>query len=351
MVEQNDVNPKHLQQLCKELDLGIPSKDISRVYGGFHHTMWKMQTDKQCYAVKRLCPDVDPSNPNTIQHYNVAEKIANAFEQQEIHTIAALSSSDQYLQLIENTGYLVYPWTDAKAIERTQLDERHAVWVADLLCRMHTADLSIAAVKETSFETFDPSRIEQIVTPAMERGIPCAQELMNEMASIKQIIEQYNSAAEILKLHQVISHGDLDQKNILWDKNDEPLIIDWENARKLNPTYELVSVALDWSGITSDFDNELFGKMLCAYQQAGGTIHEDSITASYHRVLGDWLVWLLYLVGCLLEDRGDSQQRIEEEQVAFVWPTIMRLNNLIPNLLLTPSLSEGQKQSVEQVHR
>ncbi|RLA48946.1 MAG: hypothetical protein DRQ97_02350 [Gammaproteobacteria bacterium] len=34
----------------------------------------------------------------------------------------------------------------------------------------------------------------------------------------------------------MISHGDLDHKNGLWDASGKPTIIDWESAIKLDPT-------------------------------------------------------------------------------------------------------------------
>jgi hypothetical protein len=41
-----------------------------------------------------------------------------------------------------------------------------------------------------------------------------------------------------------------------------PILIDWESARKLNPAYEIVNASLDWSGITTDFDSKLFIKII-----------------------------------------------------------------------------------------
>ena len=70
-----------------------------------------------------------------------------------------------------------------------------------------------------------------------------------------------------------MSHGDLDQKNVLWDANDVPILIDWESARRLNPLCEIVNASLDWSGITtSHFDEALFTQMLKVYQAESGEV-------------------------------------------------------------------------------
>jgi predicted Ser/Thr protein kinase len=38
----------------------------------------------------------------------------------------------------------------------------------------------------------------------------------------------------LLNKNTVVSHGDLDQKNVLWDKTGKPILIDWESACKIN---------------------------------------------------------------------------------------------------------------------
>ncbi len=40
----------------------------------------------------------------------------------------------------------------------------------------------------------------------------------------------------------MISHTDLDRKNVIWQKN-VPFIIDWEASGYINPTIELIQVA------------------------------------------------------------------------------------------------------------
>lgn len=337
---------KHIQTLCEQLKLGSPHYPPERVYGGFHHTMWQLQTDRDLYAVKWLSQDVDPTNPDTIDHYNVTEAIATAFGQKGIRTVAALHNDQGRLQVIDRAGYLVYPWSDAKAIDRTAVDTTHGLKVARLLSHMHSANLSIPGVKVTEFTTTNPETAEELIRKASEKRIPNAALMTDQLDWFRHIINQYNDAIKVLRQHQIISHGDLDQKNILWDRSGEPVIIDWENARKLNPTYELLIVALDWSGITSTFQPELFQSMLNEYIDAGGVIYEDSLTAASHRILGDWLIWLLYLLGCLLETSEADQDPLKLEQLEFVLPTLLRLKQHLPELLLTASHTNGNQTEI-----
>lgn len=45
---------------------------------------------------------------------------------------------------------------------------------------------------------------------------------------------------------QIISHRNLDSKNVLW-KEGIPYIIDWESTEYINPAIELIDVATNWS--------------------------------------------------------------------------------------------------------
>ena len=47
--------------------------------------------------------------------------------------------------------------------------------------------------------------------------------------------------------------------------SNNPLLIDWEAACKIDPTYDMIGTAFNWSGITSSFDKDLFFKMIEAY--------------------------------------------------------------------------------------
>lgn len=326
------INPEHVRQLCALLDLGTPGAAAIRVYGGFHHKTWRIDTDRRRYAVKQLGVDADVRNPDTLRHYNVTEAIADAFGRAGIATIAALRGETGYLQVIGDAGYLVYPWCDGVALDRTRLDTRHALIMAGLLARMHRADIDVEGAQSRPFAACPRSQIVELVERADARRLPGHAALREQLPAFIAISEAYRAATAVLQSHLVISHGDLDQKNVLWDATDSPVVIDWESARKLNPTYELVLVALDWSGISSTFDPALFRQFIAGYQDAGGIIERPLLEASLACILGDWLIWLLYIVALSLDEADPEQRAIEAEQLDFLLPTLLRLQRLAPEL-------------------
>lgn len=104
--------------------------------------------------------------------------------------------------------------------------------------------------------------------------------LHQQLPACLKIAAAQSTAVQILQKRIVVSHGDLDHKNVLWDKSGHPIVIDWEFARKLNPTYEELLEGLDWSGITLSFEHGLFKGFLASYVQAGGVIDSTSIQAN-----------------------------------------------------------------------
>ena len=198
---------------------------------------------------------------------------------------------------------------------------------------MHFIDLKLEESGEAEFDIHDNDKIIALVGLAKKQNLLFASALVKNLETILEINKNYHAAIFMLKGHTVISHGDLDQKNVLWDKFKNPILIDWESARKLNPTYEIVNAALDWSGITTQLNQNLFDKMIRAYKEAGGIIDENALEAAFFGVLGNWINWMIYNIQRAANLHDPEQQKIGTEQVMQVLPTILRLKDLMPDLI------------------
>jgi thiamine kinase-like enzyme len=326
-------NPDHIQYLCSQLDIGTPARKLSRVYGGFHHKMWRLETDRGSYAIKQLSTDTDINDADTLSHYNTSEAIAEAFASRGVPAIFALKRDATYLQVIDGLGYLVHPWSDAVALQASEISENHALEVARILARMHTMDLVFPDLKQHEFDVHSEENIGLLVEFAQGFHVQCSATLKRGLPTFLEIARAQRPAIAVLENHLVISHGDLDQKNVLWDAGGKPALIDWESARKLNPTHEILLEALNWSGIGSRFNPDLFGKIISAYKVAGGVIEHDSVTASYHCILSDWVNWLMYNVGRCFDPEDADQRATGEKQIEFVLSTLQRIMDHVPDML------------------
>lgn len=326
-------NPGHIEFLCSQLDIGTPARELSRVYGGLHHKVWRLETDRGTYAIKQLAADTDLNDADILHHYNASEAIAEAFAGRGVPAIFALKHQAVYVQVIEDAGYLVHPWRDAVALDISDISEKHAIEVAHILAQMHSMDLDFPGLKQHAFDAHSEENLLLLVDIAQAYHIELSATLQKGLPTFLDIVNAQGSAIQVLENHQVISHGDLDQKNVLWDAAGKPALIDWESARKLNPTHEILLEALNWSGIGSHFNQDLFGKILSAYQQAGGVIEQDSVTAAYHCILGDWVNWLMYNVGRCLDLENADERITGEKQIEFALSTLQHIMDHVPGLL------------------
>lgn len=162
--------------------------------------------------------------------------------------------------------------------------------------------------------------------------MPFATSLIKLQNDIIEINTAFQNTVSLLKTQIVVSHGDLDQKNVLWNKSNSPILIDWECARKLNPTHEIVNACLDWSGITTNFNKDIFLKIIRTYSESGGTLDNNILPAAFNAVLGNWINWMAYNIerACM----SDLEQKtLGRKQVIQTLSTIIQLKTVIPDLI------------------
>lgn len=218
-------------------------------------------------------------------------------------------------------------------MDKDAISEIHALKIATLLAKIHRINLNVPELGSQEFDIHPNEKISVLIDQSASKNLVFKEQLKSNQRVIIELNDLYQKTIPILQSRGVVSHGDLDQKNVLWDKNDTAFLIDWESARKLNPTYEIVNCALDWSGITTPLFNKiLFIKMLKTYASSGITINQDHLEAAFYGVVGNWVNWLVYNI-----DRSFSsdkeQQDIGIEQVLQVLPTIIQVKVSITELI------------------
>lgn len=307
------MNYNHLIQICTYFNIGKPIDNPTRVHGGLLHTMWKVNTEKSSYAIKQISQDIDLTNDKIIQNYNLSEEIADHFKHYGIPAISAIKK----LMIIDKIGYFVYPWIDAKAALIPS--ESQALKIAAILKKIHSINLSLPEISEPEFATHSSQEITELFSKAN----------LSDLDTILIANEAYIEVISYLKQNLVISHGDLDPKNVLWDNQNNPHLIDWESARLLKSTYEIINTSLDFCDIAdNNFNQELFIKMLKAY----GTLNKNEIKYAFAGVLGNWINWLVYNINrSFSEDEGIK--KLCAEQVHKTMDIILKVQNLMPRLM------------------
>ncbi|WP_205743157.1 phosphotransferase [Halioglobus maricola] len=323
---------QHIQQLCDVMGLGYMTQAPTAVAGGFHHAMWCVDTAGGRHAIKQLAADVDLGNPTVVSRYNASERTAQTFAALGVPALSAIEHDGYFLQQFDNSGYLVYPWASATARGRNQIKPGHAETVATILAEMHQANIQVPELPDELPKIITAEDTIALIEFAVSRNVHEARYLQERIDDVLAVLAALDEALPLLATHHVISHGDLDHKNVLWNDAGKPLLIDWESAMHLNPTYETLLEALDWSGITAHFDTHPFADFLASYGEAGGVLEERFVPAALDTVLAAWLHWLMYNLGRAMGLDDSRQRRLGTEQVDLALAVLLRLEKFLPRL-------------------
>lgn len=321
-----------LDIIFKRLAFNTPLNLPTRVYGGLVHKMWRVESEDQTFAIKELNKNINFTE-SVQKKFNLTEEIAHQFAQKGIPAIGAIKTDSSYLIETKAGQFLVYPWVNAHAVEADAVSEKQALKIAKILAAIHSINLDAPGLNEASFNTCTTDKFLSLIDKAEASKCSFANDLRTYQTELVEVNELYHSALSLLEQDIIISHGDLDPKNVLWDEYNNPLIIDWEASRKINPTYDIITAGLDWSGIANDtFNEQLFKRMISTYIISGGHIDTNLVQAAFYGVLG-WINWMIYNIERAYSATEQEQIILSEEQVIRTLKTIIKLKKRIPDLV------------------
>lgn len=333
------MNQKHLQFICAEWHLGVPETEVTSIFGCRGGSfMWRVNTEKGSYAIKQLAPVIDLKSEKMIDKYELSETIACRFAQQGIQAVSAIKQSGKHLNIIENTGYLVYPWVEGYTLGRNQISETHALKIADVIAKLHNINMNVSEIEAPHVDIHSDNIISDAIEKAVLFKCSFANVLKENQHLILSMYDNYLAVVPLLLEDTIVSHGDLDQLNVLWNKAEQPVLIDWESVRKLNPTREIIRTSLSWSGMgVSDSLSEssliIYSKMLDAYIKCGRRLNINHVNAALYSLIGSAVNWMLFNIrlACAGEFSEEKRRAAEEIQSSVI--TIKKAKILISELL------------------
>lgn len=290
--------------VTNNLGLGEVLEIPAVVTGGLLHKMYRVVTEKGIYAVKVLNEEI-MTRPQAYSNTVNSERIAAGF-QGMLPVVAALEIDGKQIHEFDGRYYMIFPWMEGKSVFVPQINAEHCKVMGEVLGRMHAMELSIEGVEPeadaTEFYDWDSLADK---TDGKEVWKVRFREALTDIKAWNRAV---CDSAEKLNKKLVISHRDLDPKNVMWN-DTEPLLIDWEAAGYVNPYQELLEVINYW---TEDgkggLNREYFDALTSSYQKHMGLddVAWDAVFAgSYAGMLG----WLEYNVkralGLLSKDVED----------------------------------------------
>lgn len=281
------------QAICDYFKLGAPSQRPIPLEGGRINQQWTVHTSEGQFVIKRLNPK-RAKNKKALERFIQTNTVAKQFSQY-VNASSALQINHSPLYQHHDIFYMVYPYVVGTVLEQNDLTQSHTEKMAKLLSTLHQSPINITLPKEKLlFSTIDD--IEK-VTQKLKKKYP---EIVSQVDAIQttllQILTQYEKNNAFFETDRLISHCDLDVKNVVWDQNNAPVLIDWEYASHINRYVDLNASAIYWS-----MDNhyrvseQLFTLFLTHYCNETQTrLSETQLNLGLIGMLASWISWLLF---------------------------------------------------------
>lgn len=311
-----EVTMKNINDLMEYLHLGKVLAEPLPVSGGLLHKMYRVTTSQGSYAVKVLNSEI-MKRPKALQNTIFSERIASALAE-NVPLVAAMELAGKQVHELQGQYYMIFPWLEGASVFPLEITERHCAEIGDLLGKIHAANIREEGVvpEEGAVVMY---AWEEYLRQAKAKGLQQAAWFIAYRDALAYVIQFNKSACEAQKVlanKQVISHRDLDPKNVMW-QGEIPFVIDWEAAGYVNPYQELLEVINYWTDAGSGgLYKEHLEKLLEAYKKHMNLLEVDwepVFAGSFSGMLG----WLEYNVKRALgiEVSDDEDIRAGEEQV------------------------------------
>lgn len=301
-----------IDNLFSKYNLGNIKGEPELVTGGLLHKMYHVSTDKGDYAIKLLNPDI-MKRADALTNMINSELVSNALVD-VIKLIAAKSFNGNSIIDVDGTYFVVFDWLDGKSIFAPDILKQHCEQIGRALGLIHSAHIKIDSLKmnHNIRKMYDWNIF---VDSAKKSNSKIYTLLVDNLADIMNWDENAVCGLQEASDIQVVSHRDLDPKNVMW-QNDIPFIIDWEAAGYVNPYQELIEVLNYWiQNKAGGYDKEKFIALMSAYTEyndISGVNWQVILNCSFDGMLG-WLEYNVKRALCL-EGTGanDKQEGISQ---------------------------------------
>ncbi len=323
-------------KLCLSYNLGRPAREPEQIFGGFLHRMYRLETDLAEYAVKALNPEI-MKRSTAMDNYIFSEKAANLAHENGINALPAIVSKGSFMHEVDGQYYLLFPWVEGRPLAHGVIDLECCQIIGKNLARIHRTDFSALLDGDVREEEWHPIAEDWAgyADQGAEQDMEWSSLLLMNLGNLRAWEDRVNTSLKLLLNNRVISHRDLDPKNVLWDDNRVPVFIDWEAAGLINRVQELLEVAMYWSASDTGLpDKESFLALIAAYLHQGGTIHNhwlDALNAGFQGKLE----WLAYSIrrSLRLECTDEQDQEIGTREVTSTLQALENYAGSIPVVL------------------
>jgi thiamine kinase-like enzyme len=333
-----------VEKLCNILQLGEIVSVPEAISGGLMHRMYSVETTTGKYAIKELNPQI-MIRPTAMQNLINSERFAKIIaKNNKIPALPAKIFNGTSMQKIDNQFYLVFDWVDGKSLKPNEINLVHCEKIGTILADIHWTDFSEVGIINDGSDNTQLSDWNYYLQIGRENDSVWVNKLLEIIDKLYDWNAQANKSTKLLAKDQVISHRDLDPKNVLWNE-DHPVLIDWEAAGFINPMQDLTETAVYWSeDEEGNVDKEKFLTIINSYKKKYGTIQINWKMVLVNGFLGK-LGWLEYSIkrSLWIECTNEEEQQMGTAQVTA---TINAIRSYSENIsLLEKWLNDEEKRT------
>ncbi|MGF9697916.1 MULTISPECIES: phosphotransferase [Paenibacillus] len=321
----------NFEKICDQLHLGELISTPKPISGGHLHRMYVMETRKDKYAIKALNPQI-MTRPEAMQNYINSERIANVAAN-HIPGQPANRINNSSIHNIDNQFYLIFDWIDGRSLDHSEVTNVHCDLMGTILADIHKINFSQLNVDKTQIDYSKDTDWAFYLDKGKEESLEWYELLDSTIQQLYEWSAKAKRSSLLLTSDAVISHRDLEPKNVMWKRNN-PIIIDWESAGYINPMHDLVETAIYWSiNSTGNIDKGRFLAFINGYRK-----HVSRLSANWRLVLENGLIgklnWLEYSLkrSLWIECTDQDEQRMGTAQVTWTIKALKQYDSIIPEV-------------------
>lgn len=302
------------EKLCAMLQLGEMIGKPEGLTGGLLHRMYALETTEGKYAIKALNPQI-MIRPKAMQNFIDSEIIAN-IASNNVPALPAKQFNGTSVQQLDNQCYLVFDWVEGRSLNQNEITKAHCEKMGEIIADIHMTDFSVLGTNENGSYSSKMTDWNYYLQQGQMNNSVWINLVTETIDQLYDWNAKANNAAKLLAANTVISHGDLDSKNVLWNQ-DSPILIDWEASGHINPMQNLTETAIYWSkNETGNLDKEKFLAFLRSYKKKCGTLQANWKVVLENGFLG-MLGWLEYSLkrSLWIECTDEKEQQMGTDQV------------------------------------
>ena len=310
--------------ICSAFDLGTPVREPVAVVGGLSHRMWRLETTRGRFAVKQINRDFD--NPGYVDWYERAFRAEMTAYHAGVpmpRPVAVPETGACLAELPDSgprpTTVRVHDWVDATPIANGDYGANVPHRIGEILARVHALRIEPDGVVGEVWRIFGPRHWLGLAERAEAAGAEWARALDDGLSLVAEM-EAFVDASRPSLGPMIMSHRDVDQKNVLVAADGGLLIVDWDATGPVSARHELANTTLVWGGgYFGEPRAELSRAVIEGYRATGGEF-DDPRPPDFAEFVCIMVNWFEFNVRRALGERlqDESDRALAEREVRHI---------------------------------